>query len=270
MDRFLIISNVEKLPVAWGSSPKMNFKFFQKGEKHIKRRPDFSTLLLVFKGTLSFLENGKRMDIKAGEYYIQEQSQIHEGVTIIDPPVYFFLHFYGCYDDSNENQDIPIRGKIDIEEIRDICTAAISGGVSNLSNFDATYYLYRILKKLQGYNSPKRGVDIAAKVAEYIENNPAKVNTLDDICEKFNYSKDYIIRAFKKRFNLTPYQYIRYYKVVFAKEMLRTTNLTVSQIAENCGYSDETVFFRAFKAVAGTSPAIWRENASKNEPQIAE
>ena len=82
------------------------------------------------------------------------------------------------------------------------------------------------------------------------------------MCKRFNYSKDYLIRAFKKRFNITPYQYIKYQKVAFAKELLRTTNLPISEIAENCVYSDETVFFRAFKAVAGISPAAWREKLS--------
>ena len=56
MERYLCLSDVEKLPVAWNSFPKMNFKLFQKGEKHINRTPDFSTLVLVFKGTLSFIE----------------------------------------------------------------------------------------------------------------------------------------------------------------------------------------------------------------------
>ena len=261
MPRYLNLSHVDKLPVAWNSDPKMNFKLFQKGEKHINRTPDFSTLVLVFKGTLSFIENGERKDVKAGEYYIQEEGRRHEGVTIIDPPVYFFLHFWGHYSDEKGTSNIPISGKIDIEEIRNICTSSISGG-SNKNVFDVNCCLYRILKKLQGYNTPKRGEDIAARVADYIESNPARINTLEDVCKRFNYSKDYLIRAFKKRFNITPYQYIKYQKVAFAKELLRTTNLPIAEIAENCGYSDETVFFRVFKSVADISPAAWREKLS--------
>ena len=48
------------------------------------------------------------------------------------------------------------------------------------------------------------------------------------------------------------------------------TVTAVSQIAENCGYSDDTVFFRTFKTVAGTSPAVWREKISNSKIEETE
>ena len=255
---------LESLPVIWNGVPKMNYRIFAKNESHIDRIPSFSTLLIVLKGTLSFLEDGERVDIKAGEYYIQKEGTLQKGVPIIDPPMYFYIHFCGTFVSSPTKRSIAIRGKVDVEDIRQICNIAIMGGKNALSKFDAQYYFYRILKKIENYNSPKRGGDLAAKVQEFIENNAANIDNLDDICHKLNYSKDYVIRAFKKRFNITPYQYIKYCKINFAKELLRTTNLTISQIAENCGYSDETVFYRTFKSVSGKSPAVWRDETKED------
>ncbi len=260
MPRYL---EINKLPEIWTSHPKMNFRIFQKGELHLNRTVDFSTLLLVFKGTLSFLENGKRIDVNAGEYYIQEQNIRQEGVAITDPPVYFYIHFRGFFSDDMDN-NLPVSGKIDSVEFRNLCNTAISAGVGNLQNFDAQLFLYRVLNRLKSYNSPKRGDDIGARVAEYIENNAANINTLDDVCREFNYNKDYIIRRFKKRFNITPYQYIKFQKINFAKELLKTTNLTISEIASNCNFSDDTVFFRTFKSVVGMSPKAFREQAEDN------
>lgn len=264
MPRYL---EMNRLPEIWHHRPKMNFRIFQKGELHQNRTVSFSTLLLVFKGTLSFLEDGKRVNVKAGEYYIQEQGLRQEGVAIIDPPMYFYIHFWGSFGDERGENNLPISGKIEIEELRSLCNTAISAGVGNLQNFDSQLFLYRVLNRLKSYNSPKRGDDIGARVAEYIENNAANINTLDDVCREFNYNKDYIIRRFKKRFNITPYQYIKFQKINFAKELLKTTNLTISEIASNCNFSDDTVFFRSFKSVVGISPKIFREQMEDNSEE---
>ncbi len=256
MKRFL---NINALPVIWRGDEKINFKFFAKNEKHEDRIPDFSTLIMVFDGTLSFLENGKQVDVTAGEYYIQEQGMHQSGVAIIDPPVYFYLHFTGdfyCEEDSG----LPVKGKIDISEIKNTCNSAMAVARKGNYEFEANLLLYKLIKRLYEYNSPKRrGYDIAANIAEFIEKNAANINGLDDVCRKLNYNKDYIIRVFKKRFNITPYQYIKYQKTMYAKELLSGSNLTVSQIAAICNYPDESVFYRSFKSVAGISPNEWRK-----------
>lgn len=77
---------------------------------------------------MSFLEDGERVDIKAGEYYIQKEGTLQKGVPIIDPPMYFYIHFCGTFVSSPTKRSIAIRGKVDIEDIRQMCNIAIMGG----------------------------------------------------------------------------------------------------------------------------------------------
>ena len=43
-----------------------------------------------------------------------------------------------------------------------------------------------------------------------------------------------------------------------AREMMERTGESLSAIALSCGFSDQSHFTRAFRAVMGRSPAVWR------------
>jgi len=74
-------------------------------------------------------------------------------------------------------------------------------------------------------------------------------------------------RLFKLTYGVSFYQYVIQRKIVRACELLLETVEPVSQIALECGFSDQSSFTRRFSAEVGTSPAAWRE-ASLQKPTI--
>lgn len=229
---------------------------FAKGEQHQNRTPVFSTLILVIKGRMSFKENGEERHISAGNYYIQRAGTRQEGLEITEPPIYYYLHFSGVFKENPSVSSVPISGSFDLETVSELCTSII---FNSKSLTEEVWNFYNILLHLKKRNAQK-GHSFAADMSDYISRHIAKIESVDDLCKRFNYSKDHIIRVFRENFGKTPYKYITDRKIKLAKELLKNTNLSVAQISQNCGYRDLSVFYRAFKSRTGKSPIDYKRD----------
>jgi AraC-like DNA-binding protein len=66
-------------------------------------------------------------------------------------------------------------------------------------------------------------------------------------------------RQFKKRFGVTPHSYLRQVRLMAACNLLSTTELPISEIATNCGFSDQSHLTHEFVAKRGISPGRYRD-----------
>ena len=252
----------EQLP-QYSIQPFYNYRRFVKDEIHIKRTPPFSTLLLIFEGTLSFTEDGKTVNVPSGHYYIQRDGLFQDGVPMDDPPVYFYIHFNGEYITEEKGKCLPICGEFDRSEISAFCMYLMSNGHNSL--VERSISLYKILLSLYNYNNGITSEEVANKINEFIDENLQNISSLSDICLRFNYSKDHIIRLFKESYGMTPHQYIIGKRISLAKKLLSSSNITIGDIVYKCGWRDSTSFFRAFKKSVGISPKQYRaENYKKH------
>ena len=65
--------------------------------------------------------------------------------------------------------------------------------------------------------------------------------------------------AFKNQTGIPPTKYIINLRVNNAKELLRTTNLTIKEVGAICGYDDVIFFRKTFKKEVGVSPSEYRK-----------
>jgi AraC-like DNA-binding protein len=66
-------------------------------------------------------------------------------------------------------------------------------------------------------------------------------------------------RTFKDTFGETPHQYLQTRRIERAQELLRLTELTVSEVCLAVGYTSLGSFSATFKRTVGMSPSAWRE-----------
>lgn len=76
-------------------------------------------------------------------------------------------------------------------------------------------------------------------------------------------SKSHFLREFKQSTGYTPHQWAIFHSVSVAAELLRDTNLSVTQVAVAGGFADVSHLSRWFKRVTGVSPKAWQRNGSK-------
>ena len=92
------------------------------------------------------------------------------------------------------------------------------------------------------------------EVVDYIKNNFMKKITLSDTAKYFSVSSEHLSRTFKKEMGFGFNRYLNLIRLQNAETLLKTTEKTVSQIAEECGFEDSNYFSYKFKELYGVPP----------------
>lgn len=106
----------------------------------------------------------------------------------------------------------------------------------------------------------KGGLAPAARrrLREYIEAHLTRMVTLSELAELACLSEFHFSRMFRASFDLPPHGWIAQQRLDRARTLLRTTTLTVDQIAAQCGYADASHFGHRFRAAMGAAPLAYR------------
>ncbi|MCX7845427.1 MAG: AraC family transcriptional regulator [Dictyoglomaceae bacterium] len=99
----------------------------------------------------------------------------------------------------------------------------------------------------------------------YIDINYQKPITLEELSEKANISKFYLCRIFKDLLHMSPIEYINKVRVEKATEFLRNTDMSISDIAFECGFNNISYFIKVFKTYMKITPLKYRKGLSFEE-----
>jgi AraC family transcriptional regulator len=87
---------------------------------------------------------------------------------------------------------------------------------------------------------------------------------IDELADHFKINKFYMHKIFKEVFGRNIYESIKYIRLQKASNLLLTNKYsTISKIANECGYSSQTSFIRAFKERFSMTPNKWRKGGYK-------
>jgi AraC family transcriptional regulator len=108
--------------------------------------------------------------------------------------------------------------------------------------------------------SRRRGLSIRQerRAKEYLASRFGEEVALADVANACGLSRDYFIRAFRRAIGLTPHRWLQRYRIARAKDMLLFSQFAIAEIAIRCGFADQSHLTRTFRALEGTSPAVWR------------
>jgi AraC family transcriptional regulator len=82
--------------------------------------------------------------------------------------------------------------------------------------------------------------------------------TLKEVAQECGLSAGYFSHAFRRTLGVSPHRWLIEQRVVLSKEKLRDDRLTLSEVAMECGFSDQSHLTRAFRQTVGVSPGAWR------------
>ena len=81
---------------------------------------------------------------------------------------------------------------------------------------------------------------------------------ISEVADQCGLSSSYFSRAFKRESGLPPHRWLMKRRVERARELLRKSDLHLAEIAQICGFVDQSHFARVFSKIEGCSPACWR------------
>ena len=115
---------------------------------------------------------------------------------------------------------------------------------------------YRNDKSEQGRMKEKYH-DVKAAIT-YIEENFTQSLTLDKISKSVGVSKYHLARLFKECTNRTMVEFIVISRVNFAKNLLRSTDLSVKEVAFSAGFKNAPYFSKVFRKHLSCTPVEYR------------
>ena len=88
---------------------------------------------------------------------------------------------------------------------------------------------------------------------------------IDELAEQYKINKHYMHKIFKEVFGRNIYETIKRIRLQKASSLLLTNKYsTISEIANECGYSSQTSFTQAFKKRFSMTPKTWRQGGYKS------
>jgi AraC-like DNA-binding protein len=86
--------------------------------------------------------------------------------------------------------------------------------------------------------------------------------TIEDLSREVALSPYHLIRAFRRVYKRTPHQYLMEQRLAKAKELLRNSDLSVTEICMAVGFESLGSFSTLFRKVVGLSPSAYRASSS--------
>ena len=101
-------------------------------------------------------------------------------------------------------------------------------------------------------------------VLDYMDLNFSQPFSQTEYAKLFNVSKEYLCRKFKEAHGVSMVTYLNQLRINRAKELLCTTDCSISDIASQVGYDDDKYFSTLFKKFTSVSPSRYRHSFEKD------
>ena len=142
------------------------------------------------------------------------------------------------------------------------CVRDINRSINPGANPFATMArLYEFFALLYRENDPQRLASQGAveSAMEYAMRNYSYGVTVEELARHVGVDRSHLFRLFKKLLGMSPQEYLLSFKLARARELMESTDLSVTEIMYSCGFNDLSNFSKQFKKVYGSSPASFRK-----------
>jgi AraC family transcriptional regulator len=97
------------------------------------------------------------------------------------------------------------------------------------------------------------------RVIDYMRANLTEDLSILDLATLTNMSASHFSRSFKQSVGIAPYQYLIQQRVERAKQLLKQQVISISDIALDCGFANQTHLTKVFRRMTGMTPKAYQK-----------
>lgn len=244
--------------------------FFCVDGYHLTReRYDSFLITHIIDGTFNVYINGEKIAAQAGSTVILNCYEPHEYDTDTNFES-IWLHFDGPgslelyeYITSNAGNVVNCSNPKAVKKSLKNLYLNMDGK-RTLSESSMSAEIYSILCELMNGTQIKTKKNSSneksvAQAQKYISENLGDHLTVASIAKQVHMSVSHFSRIFKQQTGYSPYDYVLVTRLNVAKNCLRETNMSISEIAFKTGFNSESNFIFFFTSNTGISPGKFRK-----------
>ena len=242
----------------------------------------FTELFYVVDGKGEFNIQGQRFPVKANDFVIINPQVEHTELSSPDEPLEYIvlgirgLSFSNLTPVSEGGHPFSFFNLRDEQkDILSYLNAMVQEATSQQMSYELVCHnlleilLIKILRHqhfdLEVGKQSKATKDISF-IKHYLETYYHESIQLEDLASMTHLSRFYISHSFKKEIGMSPMEYLIDIRIKESKILLRTTNYSISQVADIVGFTTPTYFSKQFRKSTGISPTDYREQFQGVKP----
>ncbi|NJP40277.1 AraC family transcriptional regulator [Oscillospiraceae bacterium HV4-5-C5C] len=237
----------------------------------------FTEFYYIMSGKGEFMIDNELYDVEKGNFAIINPNTVHTERSSPDQPMEYFIlgveNFNYLY--QGEREYLILKNQAFLPELaaymslmykevsrmadqyQRICQNLLENLTISLSR-QAEF----LLSKLETISYDRE----CMQIRRYIDNNYTTGINLETLSHHFNLSKSYIVRLFSQTFGFSPISYLNRVRIQASRELLVTTDHSITEIAALTGFSSQSYFAQSFQKHCHMSPSSYREAyVSKNQ-----
>lgn len=235
---------------------------------HVQRNLFSSYLLIVMlTGSISYQTRRSKGVARAGQALLLDCNAPHS-YAALGKCSFTFVHFAGAQ--SRElYEEIESKGGNLVQHLSPSAMHEVIGEMLSamreerrLNEARASSLLYGMLMTLLEQSgaagSGSGGNPVVDQAIAYIQSHLTDKLSVESIAASAGYSASYFSHMFTEETGMSPYQFVVRSRVEQAQQMLKTTRLTVQEIAFQCGFNSAANFCYTFRRMTDVSPHEYR------------
>ncbi len=251
---------------------------------------DETEIIYVLDGEISISVNGNRYSGKKGDIFVVNNGEIHEILSGYNGAAYDAFVFdlksmlFAAEDLAQKKFLEPVNSGEVLFKNKILDNCKMREILEHIKDINENHtYSYTLMTKAlilqfiamlfddkqyceEKINSAKENkYALQKKIITYIRENLSSRITLDETARRFNMSSKYFCRFFKNNFHKTLVEYITSVRMEKALELLSDTDMSVTDIALECGFSNMSYFAQTFRTSVGISPREYRNILLKEQ-----
>ena len=244
-------------------------------------------ILFVLEGEATLRVNQDTFLIAAGDFVFIPTNALHMVTGVEDIPFCFiaivfhpdFTHSFG--NDTIQEQyltpisewrfDCPFVRKESqlyealISEIA-LCYQEKSAGYELLIKARLLELCFRLYQRVESYQIKKQDskdyrISMIKEMMLYLQEQCGEPVALSEMATHFHISKGHLCRFFKEMANMSPIDYLNYYRINKSAQLLRDTDLEISAVAGQIGFNNISYFNRVFRKHMHMTPSAYRKES---------
>ncbi|MBC9933180.1 AraC family transcriptional regulator [Chitinophaga qingshengii] len=227
-------------------------------------RHDKSQILLV-EGGIAYLNTHDKQYYIPARHYVWIPPGVDHNIKFNSSSLVIHNIYFMDEDDARH----PFYGRLSIYPVTGLVNEILQYSASwrgNILPGNWRYELLTTLKHILPHTSrqpfsillPTTDDSRIQDILRYLHENVSEPLMLPDVAVRFGYSVRNLTRLFKQTLNTSFLQYVKMLKMIRAMELLLQTEMNVSEVAYEVGYSGITAFSNTFQQMINMRPSDFR------------